>query len=62
MLSQDSENRKVISVFDRDKRKTMKKGARYHQTHEGGSIHTDNVNVPDYWDFLFFSLAVFFMR
>ena len=55
MLSQDSENRKVISVFDRDKRKTMKKGARYHQTHEGGSIHTDNVNVPDYWDFLFFS-------
>ena len=32
MLSQDSENRKVISVFDRDKRKTMKKGARYHHT------------------------------
>ena len=55
MLSQDNNNKKVITVFDRDKTKTMKKGARYHQTHEGGSIHTDNVNIPEYWDFLFFS-------
>ena len=55
LLFQNDKNDKVISVFDRDKRKSMKQGARYHQTHEGGSIHTDNVNIPDYWDFLFFS-------
>lgn len=55
MLVQDNNKKKVITVFDRDKTKTIKKGARYHQTHEGGSIHTDNVNIPDYWDFLFFS-------
>jgi hypothetical protein len=24
----------------------MYKGSRYHQTREGGSIHTDNVNIP----------------
>ena len=42
-------------MYDRDRRKTMKRGARYHQTHEGGSIHTDNVNIPEYWDFLIFS-------
>jgi hypothetical protein len=33
----------------------MAGGARYHQTREGGSIHTDNVNVPDAWDYLVFS-------
>ncbi len=55
MLIQDSNKKKIISVYDRDKSKSMKKGARYHQTHEGGSIHTDNVNIPDYWDYLIFS-------
>ena len=33
----------------------MHKGARYHQTREGGSIHTDNVNIPERWDYLIFS-------
>ncbi len=55
VLVQDEKKNKVITVYDRDKRKTMKRGARYHQTHEGGSIHTDNVNIPEYWDFLIFS-------
>lgn len=55
ILVQDEKKNKVITVYDRDRRKTMKRGARYHQTHEGGSIHTDNVNIPEYWDFLIFS-------
>jgi hypothetical protein len=30
----------------------MEDGARYHQTRQGGSIHTDNVNRPEPWDYL----------
>lgn len=43
---------RVICVYDRDRNNSMTKGARYHQTREGGSIHTDNVNVPYHWDYL----------
>ena len=32
-------------------------GARYHQTREGGSIHTDNVNVSSRWKYMILSLA-----
>ena len=32
----------------------MSDGARYHQTREGGSLHTDNVNAPAPWEFLVF--------
>ena len=30
-------------------------GARYHQTREGGSIHTDNVNVSSRWKYMILS-------
>jgi len=43
---------RAILVYDRDRTNSMTKGARYHQTREGGSIHTDNVNVPYHWEYL----------
>ena len=55
LLVQNEQGDKVITVFDRDPTGSIEQGARYHQTREGGSIHTDNVNIPDPWDFLFFS-------
>jgi hypothetical protein len=55
LLVQNEQGDKVISVYDRDRLGSMFHGARYHQTREGGSIHTDNVNVPDLWDFLYLS-------
>jgi hypothetical protein len=54
-LVQNAEGNRLVHVYDRDRTKRMAEGARYHQTREGGSIHTDNVNVPDQWDFLVFS-------
>lgn len=53
LLVQNDLGEKVISVYDRDRLGSMWQGARYHQTREGGSIHTDNVNVPEPWDFLY---------
>jgi alpha-ketoglutarate-dependent taurine dioxygenase len=52
-LTQNEAGEKVICVFDRDRKNSMAQGARYHQTREGGSIHTDNVNVPYFWEYLF---------
>ncbi len=54
-LVQNEAGDKVICVFDRDRNNTMVKGARYHQTREGGTIHTDNVNVPYHWEYLVLS-------
>lgn len=54
VLPQDAAGALAISVWDRDPERTMADGARYHQTHEGGSIHTDNVNQPAIWDYLVF--------
>jgi alpha-ketoglutarate-dependent taurine dioxygenase len=54
-LVQNEVGDKVICVYDRDRNNSMTKGARYHQTREGGSIHTDNVNVPFRWEYLFLS-------
>lgn len=51
-LTQNEAGDKVICVYDRDRKNSMTKGARYHQTREGGSIHTDNVNVPYHWEYL----------
>ncbi len=51
-LIQNEAGDKVICVYDRDRKNSMTKGARYHQTREGGSIHTDNVNVPYHWEYL----------
>lgn len=55
LLVQNEAGDKVISVFDRDRLGSMNFGARYHQTREGGSIHTDNVNIPELWDYLYLS-------
>ncbi len=55
LLVQNDQGHKVISVYDRDRLGSMFQGARYHQTREGGSIHTDNVNVPEPWDYLYMS-------
>lgn len=51
-LVQNEAGEKVILVYDRDRTNSMIKGARYHQTREGGTIHTDNVNVPFKWEYL----------
>lgn len=51
-LVQNEAGDKVILVYDRDRTNSMTKGARYHQTREGGTIHTDNVNVPFKWEYL----------
>ncbi len=53
-LVQDSQGNRLIHVYDRDRTKRIADGARYHQTREGGSLHTDNVNMPDAWEFLVF--------
>lgn len=55
LLVQNEQGAKVITVYDRDRLGSMFSGARYHQTREGGSIHTDNVNVPELWDYLYLS-------
>lgn len=54
-LVQNEAGDKVICVYDRDRHNSMTKGARYHQTREGGTIHTDNVNVPYIWEYLVLS-------
>ena len=51
-IEQSREGVKVIEVYDRDRRRRMADGARYHQTRQGGSLHTDNVNRPQTWDYL----------
>lgn len=51
-LVQNEAGDRAILVYDRDRTNSMTKGARYHQTREGGTIHTDNVNVPYKWEYL----------
>lgn len=54
-LIQNEQGDEVVCVYDRDRNRSIAQGARYHQTHEGGSIHTDNVNTPDKWHYLILS-------
>lgn len=51
-VDQSRDGIKVVQVYDRDRTLRMEDGARYHQTRQGGSIHTDNVNRPETWDYL----------
>ena len=55
LLPQNKNNEKIIFVYDRDRSLSMHKGSRYHQTREGGSIHTDNVNISYNWDYMVLS-------
>eukprot|EP00053_Salpingoeca_punica_P002207 m.36658 g.36658 ORF g.36658 m.36658 type:complete len:366 (+) comp11449_c0_seq1:56-1153(+) len=52
-LVQNAEGNRSVMVYDRDSSRKMSDGQRYHQSHEGGSLHTDNVNVPDVWESMF---------
>ena len=52
-LEQNANGDRVIHVYDRDSGKRMSDGQRYHQSREGGSIHTDNVNIPEVWEYMF---------
>lgn len=54
-LVQSASGDRVVHVYDRDRTKRMEDGARYHQTRQGGSLHTDNVNSPEPWEYLVFS-------
>jgi hypothetical protein len=57
-LVQNSEGDRQVRVWDRDPTRRMADGARYHQTREGGDAHTDNVNIPELWDYLVFGCTV----
>eukprot|EP01134_Creolimax_fragrantissima_P007113 CFRG7113T1 len=49
---QNAEGVRAILVYNRNDAVQMANGARYHQSKDGGSIHTDNVNIPDLWDYM----------
>ena len=51
-LVQNLAGDRLIHVWDRDPGKRMRDGARYHQTHDDGDVHTDNVNLLEHWDYL----------
>jgi alpha-ketoglutarate-dependent taurine dioxygenase len=51
-IVQNEEGRHLIHIYDRDPNRRIKDGARYHQTHESGAIHTDNVNIPENYQYL----------
>ncbi len=57
-LTQNAAGDRLVSVYDRDRTKRMRDGARYHQTKEGGSLHTDNVNIEERWDYLMMTCVV----
>ena len=56
-IVQNEKGDKLVYVFDRDRNLSINAGGRYHQTREGGSIHTDNVNLKIKWDYLIFKLC-----
>jgi hypothetical protein len=57
-LVQNSEGQRMVYIWDRDPNKRMRDGARYHQSREGGDVHTDNVNIPERWHYLLFGCIV----
>lgn len=56
-IVQNEEGRHIVHIYDRDPTKRIKDGARYHQTHESGAIHTDNVNIPENYQYLLVGCA-----
>lgn len=57
-IVQNDEGRHLVHIFDRDPSMRIKDGARYHQTHESGAIHTDNVNIPENYQYLLVGCAM----
>ena len=55
LIAQNKEGKKNVLVYDRGRDLSINKGARYHQTREGGSIHTDNVNLSLKWNYMILS-------
>lgn len=55
LLPQNEKKDRVVFVFDRNREFSIHQGSRYHQTREGGSIHTDNVNINFNWDYMVLS-------
>jgi len=55
-MVQNEAGDRVIEVFDRRKGR-IEEGARYHQTRQGGDIHTDSVNRPEPMKFLLLGCA-----
>ncbi|MCG3165607.1 MAG: hypothetical protein POELPBGB_01375 [Bacteroidia bacterium] len=59
-IVQDESGTQIMYVYDRNRSNSIFNGARYHQTHQGGALHTDqggvkhtkNVNDPEPIDFL----------
>ncbi len=56
-IVQNEEGRHLVHIYDRDPNRRIKDGARYHQTHESGAIHTDNVNIPENYRYLLVGCA-----
>ena len=52
LVPQNNLGKKYIYVFDRKKNTNKFSKQRYHQTRDGGYIHTDNVNIKERWDFM----------
>lgn len=46
LMAQNEAGDTVVEVWDRNTGR-IKEGVRYHQTRQGGDIHTDSVNRPD---------------
>jgi hypothetical protein len=57
-IVQNEEGRHLVHIYDRDPQRRIKDGARYHQTHESGAIHTDNVNIPENYQYLLVGCAM----
>lgn len=55
-MVQNDQGATVIEVYDRNVGR-IEDGARYHQTRQGGDIHTDSVNRPEPMDYLILACA-----
>jgi alpha-ketoglutarate-dependent taurine dioxygenase len=56
-LVQKANGEILVRVYDRHIGKKMAEGTRYHQGRQGGSIHTDNVNLSEPWEYMVLSFV-----
>lgn len=52
LVPQNKLGKKYVYVFDRKRNSKQFSKQRYHQTRDGGYIHTDNVNIKEKWDYM----------